>query len=278
MKESYAIAVIDMQFGASGNGLLSSYLEYTHHKKISACAMRWMPNAENTYPHAANIKQVFIGPGSIIDTDMLKTEIDASRASRIGNIDFFVHECAKVNTSSATLASVGATIIRACDWLSYMEIHSGIILKGIGDLTSCADQYTIDQLCCDTGVPTAWVKERWGVARTFPVRSVTGSKGLFSDHHELEWSDFPKIIPEICPVKKRVKRIFSFSHDQIDLAIKRNNIDSMFLTFCHYFDERGAVREEGNELKMIMDAISFDHGDVIRLLGWGDRFSDIEIL
>lgn len=88
MKRSYAI--LDLQFGSTGKGLLAGYL--ARQRKPDGVVCAFGPNAGHTFvdglgrrfihvmmPMGAlspNIKTVFFGPGSVIEPDILMKEYD----------------------------------------------------------------------------------------------------------------------------------------------------------------------------------------------------------
>lgn len=65
------------------------------------------------------------------------------------------------------------------------------------------------------------------------------SGGCHADQYELTWDQIG-VEPEITTVTKRVRRVFTFSHDQIYRAMAVLRPDIVYLTFCDYYkpDER----------------------------------------
>ena len=96
--------ICDLQFGSTGKGLIAGYL--AKREKFDTVVTAWMPNAGHTFidgddrkfvhRQLANgivspeIKQVLIGPGSVIDAKILMEEIMASY-DLLNNVKFFIH-------------------------------------------------------------------------------------------------------------------------------------------------------------------------------------------
>jgi adenylosuccinate synthase len=112
MKDRLVHAVVDLQFGSTGKGLLVGYLAEEHGYDTAVTA--WMPNAGHTYVNdkgqkmvhtaLANaivspaIERVLIAPGSVVDLNALKSEFyDACEMGYPANV--YIHENAAVLTS-----------------------------------------------------------------------------------------------------------------------------------------------------------------------------------
>jgi adenylosuccinate synthase len=104
--------IVDGQYGSTGKGLLAGYLAKSHAPEVIACALS--PNAGHTLIledgttliHrmlplgivSPGLKHVILGPGSLIDLDVLHAEI--LHAQELGvlspDVPILVHECAAV--------------------------------------------------------------------------------------------------------------------------------------------------------------------------------------
>lgn len=107
MKQSYAI--IDLQYGSTGKGLLAGYLAKKSEPDGVVCAFG--PNAGHTFVEADGrkwvhvmmpmgalspaCKRVFIGPGAVVHPELLQVEADALRAKGY-NFELMIHENAAV--------------------------------------------------------------------------------------------------------------------------------------------------------------------------------------
>ena len=136
MKESHII--VDCQFGSTGKGLLIGYLAETI--KPDTCIIAWGSNAGHTYINAAgrkfvnimmpngivspNLKQILMGPGSIIDPDRLLAEI-REFGDLLGGVRIAIHANAAIITKEhkeqeagygfkigSTMKGVGAAVIQ----------------------------------------------------------------------------------------------------------------------------------------------------------------------
>lgn len=107
MKELHMI--VDLQYGSCGKGLLAGYLAET--LKPDTIITAWSPNSGHTYINAEgrkmvnislpngivspNLRQILIGPGSIIDPDRLFEE-SVQYQDLLGNAMLLIHESAMV--------------------------------------------------------------------------------------------------------------------------------------------------------------------------------------
>jgi adenylosuccinate synthase len=108
-----AVAIVDLQFGSTGKGLLAAYLGLYGHggEKFDAVATNWGPNAGHTAVyddgekvvrtmlansvHRGSISKVFIGPGSVINIENLMAEVKQT-ADTGKPFVVYVHEHAAV--------------------------------------------------------------------------------------------------------------------------------------------------------------------------------------
>lgn len=90
----YVVAVVDLQFGSTGKGQIAGTMAY--HWKPDTVATAWGPNAGHTFippvegrkfinrmlassAHAPSVKNILIGPGTVLDLSQLALEIDAAQ-------------------------------------------------------------------------------------------------------------------------------------------------------------------------------------------------------
>lgn len=125
MREAYAI--LDLQFGSTGKGLLAGYLARTRHPDGVVCAFG--PNAGHTFvdgtgrkfvhimmPMGAlspSIKTVFIGPGAVVHPELLMSENEVLRSLGY-QYELVIHEAAAVvaerhREQEAELGKIGST-------------------------------------------------------------------------------------------------------------------------------------------------------------------------
>lgn len=117
--------VMDLQYGSTGKGLLAGYLAKRHRPQVVATA--WGPNAGHTfvdtdgttYIHmmlangivSPDLAFVLIGPGSVVDLDVLHDEILAAKAMHDRNIHVVIHPQAPIVMNRHRQAEVGHVAI-----------------------------------------------------------------------------------------------------------------------------------------------------------------------
>ena len=130
---------------------------------------------------------------------------------------------------------------------------------------------TVNSFMSDMGIPHTMLNTVIGACRTYPIRVAGTSGPHYHDQEELDWEDVG-VEPEKTTVTQRVRRVFTFSIQQITEAIRANQCDEVFLNFCNYLDptEVGAITAEIN------GALE-DHtqGGWVRYFGNGPTVNDI---
>ena len=97
---------------------------------------------------------------------------------------------------------------------------------------------TVAQAMSDAGIHPRFYHQSMLVIRTYPIRVGSLSEdnhsgGHFPDQQEITWDELG-VEPEITTVTKRVRRVFTFSEQQVALAITQTQPDVIFLSFCDY--------------------------------------------
>lgn len=108
MTAKHITAVIDLQFGSTGKGQVAGTI--AHHWKPDTVVTAWGPNAGHTFRHedfegvsrmlassaiAPSITHILIGPGSVVDINMLAQEIE-DRAHRLKDKILIIHPQAAI--------------------------------------------------------------------------------------------------------------------------------------------------------------------------------------
>lgn len=101
------------------------------------------------------------------------------------------------------------------------------------------------QIAADCGVPYKWASyiKVIGTLRTYPIRvnNRTGSSGpCYPDQFETNWESIG-VPPELTTVTKLPRRVFSFSHAQLEQALFNCGgywDTRIFLNFCNYMRDR----------------------------------------
>lgn len=101
---------------------------------------------------------------------------------------------------------------------------------------------TVMQGITDARLPPVSVRKTYMAIRTFPIRvgNVDGfSSGKFyPDQEETSWEAIGQT-PELTTVTQRVRRVFTFSDEQVREAVAANGPDFVFVNFMNYLDEAG---------------------------------------
>ena len=93
------------------------------------------------------------------------------------------------------------------------------------------------RFAADMGIPYRTLYKIIGVLRTYPIRvgntDQGKSGGIYSDQEELSWEQLGQE-PEITTVTGRVRRVFSFSWEQLVEATRECGPDEIFINFMNY--------------------------------------------
>lgn len=103
------------------------------------------------------------------------------------------------------------------------------------------------QAVADSGIPMQWVKRVIGCFRTYPIRvanrydEVSGdmigwSGPCYEDQKEISWEDLG-LKPEYTSVSHKIRRVFTFSHEQLAESLFVNGTTDIFLNFINYVDD-----------------------------------------
>lgn len=150
---------------------------------------------------------------------------------------------------------------------------------------------TVSQAMADAGIHPQFYHASMLVLRTYPIRvgniekeftdaagsgiQTLGRSGdCYFDQSELTWTQLGQK-PETTTVTKRQRRVFSFSEQQAAEAIASTRPSVLYLTFCDYLPDIGAVRDMVSKLRRICDVIGLPSPEI--LTQWGPSTSDVII-
>lgn len=123
------VAVIDLQYGSTGKGQIAGTI--AHHWQPDTVATAWGPNAGHTFRNgefqmvsrmlassavAPSVENILIGPGSVVDIDILAKEIDDRGFEHLKGKNLIIHPQAVILRKSdaeeeqATLVRIGSTM------------------------------------------------------------------------------------------------------------------------------------------------------------------------
>jgi adenylosuccinate synthase len=146
----------------------------------------------------------------------------------------------------------------------------------------------------DVAVPMRYLRETCATLRTYPIRvgdefDATGNKigtsgPVYPDMTELTWEEISsrmgQHVLERTTVTNKVRRIFSFSHDQFNHALWVLGSSSLFVNFCNYLDPgaRADSVHYNEALRTFLEEVSITaapHESNVRWLGFGPTYADV---
>jgi adenylosuccinate synthase len=126
-------------------------------------------------------------------------------------------------------------------------------------------------------VPSHLVGSVIGVARTYNIRvgNVEGgnSGNVFDDSKEVSWDEMSqklgRNVLDMTTVTKRVRRVFTFSKSLFEMAVRRNGVDILFMTFWDYLNN-----EERKDMTDYLTSSKFNFKEIYTVSGFGhfDKF------
>jgi len=162
------------------------------------------------------------------------------------------------------------------DGAYFMEVAQGFSL-GINSefyphVTS--RECTVMQGIADARLPPTQVVRTYMSVRTFPIRvgnlGDISSGGWYEDQEETTWGDLG-VEPELTTVTKRIRRVATFSEEQLIDAVRANDPDFIFVNFLNYMNAT-------NQKHMINDVFHITrylNKDIGLIGGYGPTNDDI---
>ena len=148
---------------------------------------------------------------------------------------------------------------------------------------------TVAGIISECGIAPRDVAEVHGVFRTFPIR-VGGNSGP-TGGRELSWADVSEragrdVAPERTTVTNKVRRIFEFSDEDFEHALRVNGPDLLYMTFADYLGpgiygkrSMGALgMESANAIIRYVDRINERHHCRVNWIGTGEKAEDYIVL
>lgn len=140
---------------------------------------------------------------------------------------------------------------------------------------------TVAQIISDCALPISIIRNPfttiWGVARTFPIRvanrfdkdgrQIGWSGPCYPDQKELNWRNDLGIEPELTTVTKLPRRVFTFSPQQYNDAVRMNGVDHVFMNFMNYLTPDKRVE--------FMELLRANNCLMPTLFGMGPTFNDV---
>lgn len=167
------------------------------------------------------------------------------------------------------------------EWMEALNDAKSILAEGsqgfsLG-INSRFYPYTTSRDCTparflsDMGIPHGMLRHIIGTARTFPIRvgnTADGYSGTcYEDQVETSWEDLGQT-PELTTVTQRIRRVFTFSMEQIKEACYYCCPDLLFVNFVNYMEK--------DEYEKLIKDIEAQTGVKVAYLGHGPTFHDVE--
>lgn len=193
----------------------------------------------------------------VITDELIEREQQSDLAERIGSTSTVAKE--GIGTATAARVMREADCVTAIDveWLrEYLDDTTGylfqswaneksILLEGTqgtglslttGQFPYCTSRNTTATgLAADAGVPGNGITRSILVCRTYPIRVAGNSGPFWHDSKEIEWSDIDvNEDNERTTVTKLVRRVATFSIEQVAQAAWLNGTTEIALTFADY--------------------------------------------
>lgn len=99
----------------------------------------------------------------------------------------------------------------------------------------------------DMAIPLTMLRKVIGTARTYPIRVGGTSGGWYPDQMETSWEKL-ELPQELTTVTKKVRRVFTFSPEQIAEAVAMCQPDEVFLNFCNYTPMHHEIVDSINDI------------------------------
>jgi adenylosuccinate synthase len=91
----------------------------------------------------------------------------------------------------------------------------------------------VGQALADTWAYPDDLRNVYMVIRTYPIRVAGNSGGCWPDQHETSWSDLG-VKPEITTVTKKIRRVFTFSMQQVIQSVMVNRPTHLAISHMDY--------------------------------------------
>lgn len=214
------------------------------------------------------LPEILIDPRAhMITADHIWKEVNGDLAERIGSTSTLAREGIGTAQAARVMREAGCVAVGDVDgfWTGEGLIEADVALylaragaagrdillegtQGTGlSLTTGFFPYVTSRnttaagLAADCGVAPNAIDRVIGVFRSYPIRVAGNSGPFYPDSREIEWADIG-VDPEKerTTVTKKVRRVATFSEQQLWEACAINGVTELALTFTDYLDERFA--------------------------------------
>jgi adenylosuccinate synthase len=241
----------------------------------------------------------------VIHQDHIKREARTDLAERIGSTSTIAREGIGIAQADRVMRSEACILARDFEWNDprvrlvnvpfalatrdkkakdyhvLLEGTQGYSLSNVlGDFPYVTSRNTTSAaLAADAGVPPNHVDKVIVVVRTFPIRVAGPSGDFYPGSEEIEWEQIG-VDPdsERTTVTKKVRRVATFSYEQVWEACKVNGATDIALTFADYVDPMIAFEtglqdrvwlQAYPQVERMVDQLEYDTGVSVTMLGTG---------
>lgn len=202
-----------------------------------------------------------------------------------GSMAAMVHKMQRHQTDAPIAANETSAVMRnyVCtheEWRDALEQADSILAEGsqgysLGINTefypfTTSRDCTPARFLSDMGVPHSMLRKVIGTARTYPIRVGNTSDGFsgpcYDDQREVTWEELGQT-PEKTTVTGRIRRVFTFSMQQVKEACFYCAPDEIFLNFCNYLPDGDWIE--------LCNQISRETQVPVRYAGFGPAFNDV---
>ena len=288
----------------------SGHTSYFGDRKV---VLRQLPTFGVTAALMGQPCSIYLNAGAIIDPNVLEKELDEfeirnlvrvhPNAARVNTEALEAEAGIKHrigSTGKGTGAALAAKIMRDPD--AVVGSHNdGYAVHGPADLNKVArsctvsmevsqgfslgvDQsfypYVTSRNCTvgaalsDAGIHPSFLRQTMMVVRTFPIRVGGNSGPCYPDQTEATWDQIGQE-PEMTTVTQKVRRVFTWSHQQFADACRANRPEFIFLNFMNYLQPEVHYPFVSRMVATYRQAL--DREPLGILLGYGPRNEDIRL-
>lgn len=183
---------------------------------------------------------------------------------------------------ASTASNVKPYVCSHQEWREALDDASSILAEGsqgfsLGINTqfypfTTSRDCTPSRFLSDMGIPHGMLRHVVGTARTFPIRVGNTADGFsgpcYDDQAETTWERLGQK-PELTTVTQRVRRVFTFSMEQVQEACYYCCPTTIFLNFANYLSP--------TECEFLIKDIESETGVSVSYVGHGPNFDDIEV-
>lgn len=237
-----------------------------------------------------NGKQIYIHQGAMVldqyDAINELNLIDNIGSTAQGSAEAMIRKIRRTGPTIGPLLQLAeewgqVTILDPFQWQLMIHGASDILVEGAQGFSLGINQkfypFTTSRDCtparfmADCAIPVNYHRYTFGTARMHPIRVGGNSGSCYSDQQETDWAALG-LEPETTTVTGRVRRVFTYSLDQIAEAVIECQPDSVFLNFCNY--DPDLVMDTIRQTNVMLRAWVGNSSRVM-WTGWGAKETDV---